>query len=365
MLLAEHCHNSTIVARFLTEARTAAALEHANIVKVYQIGECAHGHYFVMEYVDGSPLETVLQRNPLPVKTAVALQILVTDAVQYAHSKGVIHRDLKPGNIMLDRTRRPVVMDFGIAKFLGQSSSLTQQGAIMGTPGYMPPEQAGEDPTQIGPHSDVYSLGAILYSMLSGRPPFEEATALKTLLKVVSAEPPPPIHQFRADVPRELEAICLKCLNKRPADRYPSAQALADDLRRFRAGWRSGLGDSPASTRKAGKPVDTVRKKKASKTSNASAAAFLVEQTTGKKLPVAYGTAIIGRASDCDLVVRATDVSKRHCRITFDPARGMQVEDLQSINGISVNGRPVIRAVLKEGDELGVAGHRFRVVWAK
>src|SRR5207248_492709 len=176
-----------------------------------------------------------IERKVPPTSSAVAIMILIADAVHYAHESGVIHRDLKPANIMLDRAHRPVVMDFGIAKCVGKTS-LTHQGAIMGTPGYMPPEQAGEDLGRVGPHSDVYALGAILYSLLTGRPPFDESTALKTILKVISTELPPPIRGLRQDVPAELEAICLKCLRKKPEERYASALELSRDLRRFRAG---------------------------------------------------------------------------------------------------------------------------------
>src|SRR5262249_11432529 len=157
--------------RFLAEARAAASLAHPNIISIYQISECPAGPYFVMEFIDGPSLDALLSRT-LPVPWVVALMTTVAEAVHHAHERHVVHRDLKPGNIMLHQRKRPVVMDFGIAKVLGSGASLTRPGAVIGTPSYMPPEQAGEEPDKIGPHSDVYSLGAIAYTLLSGRVPF-------------------------------------------------------------------------------------------------------------------------------------------------------------------------------------------------
>src|SRR5262245_18943130 len=161
LLLAEHSANATLLQRFLTEARAAAGLQHPNIVQVHQVGECVAGPYFVMEFIDGPSLEVLISRT-VPVSWAVALLLTVSRAVRFAHEKGIIHRDLKPGNIMLHQSKRPVVLDFGIAKLLGKSSGWTLEGTVIGTPAYMPPEQAGDEPGKIGPHSDVYSLGAIL-----------------------------------------------------------------------------------------------------------------------------------------------------------------------------------------------------------
>jgi serine/threonine protein kinase len=329
--------NPMVVARFQSEARAAAALSHPNIVTVYQVGDCPLGPYFVMEHIDGGSLETLLQKGPVPIGGAVSLLIVVTEAVHYAHSKGIIHRDLKPANVMIDAFRRPVVMDFGIAKFVGKSSGLTQEGAIIGTPAYMPPEQAGSEFAEVGPHSDVYSLGAILYTLLAGQVPYEGETKLRTILKVVGPEMPPPVRSLRPEVPAALERVCMKCLNKQPADRYPTARALADELRRFRtAASRSGTSSQKA------------------------AAASLLLIAPGKQIRLFQGTTVIGRAADCDLVLRAADVSKHHCRIVFGPGE-MVVEDLGSANGTIVNGETVERAVLHEGDRLSIAGHTFEV----
>jgi serine/threonine-protein kinase len=345
MLPAGGLQSRTTLARFLSEARAAASLTHPNIVTIYQVGECPAGHFFAMEFVEGQTLESILRKGPVPIPWAAALVAAIADAVDYAHGKGIIHRDLKPGNIMIDRLRRPVVMDFGIAKVLGKSTSLTQQGDIVGTPSYMAPEQARSATVPIGPYTDVYSLGAILYTMLASRPPFEEATTLDTLLKVISDERPPPVRQFRPEVPDGLERICMKCLDKTHTARYPTARALADVLRRFRS---SGAGGKlePASSRRTLPSI------------------VLVARETGKEIRLYSGTVTIGRSSECDIKLKASDVSKRHCQLRIDPSQVL-VEDLGSANGIAVNGQPVRRSPLKDGDVLEIAGHAFEVRLAK
>jgi serine/threonine protein kinase len=268
------------------------------------------------------------------------LLIVVAEAVHYAHGRGVIHRDLKPANIMIDRARRPVVMDFGTAKCLGQSSNLTVEGAIVGTPAYMPPEQAGENTSQVGPPSDVYSLGAILYTLLSGRPPFNESTALRTILKVLSPEMPPPLHELREDIPAQLEHICMKCLSKAPGDRYASARDFALALRQFR--------------------TDTAQKRSSFSLRTLLPSVTLVAQPGGKAVRLFLPTVVIGRASDCEVVLRDPEVSKHHCRVFLKPNQVM-VEDLDSVNGTRVNGERIQTAELRDGDHLNVAGHLFQV----
>src|SRR5262249_24362349 len=233
-LLAHHFTHPAILQRFLGEARASAGLTHPNIVKVFQVGECSAGHFFAMEFIDGRTLKEILQERTAPIPWSVALTAVVAEAIHHAHQEGIIHRDLKPSNIMIDRFRRPVVMDFGLAKYIDKPSSITQLGVIVGTPAYMSPEQAGEEITEIGPASDIYSLGAILYTLLTGRPPFQEKTSLATVVKVASSEMPPPPSVFRKDVPLQLDEICMKCLNKNPSDRYVNAKALADQLSQFR-----------------------------------------------------------------------------------------------------------------------------------
>jgi serine/threonine protein kinase len=340
MLLSDHFQDPVCLARFLTEARTAAALGHPNIVNVFHVGECVFGHFFAMEYIDGQTLEAVLlAQKRAPVAWAVGLLITIGEAVHHAHGKGIIHRDLKPANIMIDRFRRPIVMDFGIAKFLGQSASLTQEGAILGTPAYMAPEQAGEGAGAVGPASDIYALGAILYTLLTARPPYDADTPLRTILKVIAPELPPPVQSLRPEVPAELERICTKCLSKRPADRYPTAEALVADLRRFRAQL------SPKKARSAAPRVPVV---------------MLVVGATGKEVRLRKSITLMGRASECRVVVKASDVSKYHCQVLRDVGQ-VVVEDLGSANGTFVNGRRVRRARLHDGDELRLADHAFQV----
>ncbi len=341
LLMPEHASNPQVLKRFLAEARAAARLTHPNIISIYQVGECAAGPYFVMEFIDGPSLEA-LQQRPLPVAWSAALLATVAEAVHHAHEKGIIHRDLKPGNIMLHQKKRPVVLDFGIAKVMGEGSgrSQTKLGTLIGTPAYMPPEQAGEEPGKVGPHSDVYSLGAILYTLLTGKPPFDEETTLKTLMRVVSDQPPPAVRSLRPEVPPRLEQIVMRCLEKDPARRYPSAHALAEDLNRFRAATRN----RPSSA--------TVRA--------ATSPSVVLVAPGGRQVALGRASTVVGRASECDLVIRSSDVSKRHCRIDIT-ADGATVEDLGSVNGTFVNGEQVQRHRLEDGDELDLAGHVFTV----
>jgi serine/threonine protein kinase len=341
LLPTDPSRSQTVLARFLAEARAAAALAHPNIVTIFQVGECAFGHYFAMEYVDGPTLEAVLRKGRLPIPWAVGLLIPVAEALHYAHGKGIIHRDLKPANIVIDHNRRPVIMDFGIAKMVGQTANLTQEGVIVGTPAFMSPEQARSGATPVGPRSDVYSLGAILYTLLAGRLPFDEGTTVDTLLKVVSPDPPRPVRDFRPEVPVALERVCLKCLSKDPADRPRTARALADGLRRIKAILPST------------KPgLSSVRRKVPS--------VLLVARETGKPVRLFNGTTLIGRASDCDIVLKAQDVSKRHCQILLEGGR-VVLEDLDSSNGTCVNGQAVEKCVLQDGDEVDIAGYVFTV----
>jgi tRNA A-37 threonylcarbamoyl transferase component Bud32 len=220
------------LARFRTEAEAIARLQHPNIVQVYEVGEHAGLPYLALELCAGGSLEKKLNGTPLPPREAAELVEKLAQAMHVAHGRGVIHRDLKPANVLLAEDGTPKVTDFGLAKKLDEAGQ-TATGAVMGTPSYMAPEQAGGKP--VGPLADVYALGAILYECLTGRPPFRAATALDTILQVVTDEPAPP-SLLAPQVPRDLETICLKCLRKDPTKRYASAQAMADDLRRFQAG---------------------------------------------------------------------------------------------------------------------------------
>jgi eukaryotic-like serine/threonine-protein kinase len=219
-------------ARFQREAEAVASLRHASIVQIYDVGEHDSWPYFTMEFLDGGSLAQTLAGTPQPARQAATLLATLAEAVQMAHSAGIVHRDLKPGNILLTATGIPKVADFGLARHLDGESAITLSGARIGTPSYMAPEQASAQPKTVGPAADIYSLGAVLYEMLTGRPPFRGETASETERQVLAEEPVPP-SRLNAKVPRDLETICLKCLHKVPERRYATAAALADDLRRF------------------------------------------------------------------------------------------------------------------------------------
>ena len=338
MMASEHFHNPVAQARFATEALAVAKLGHPNIIDIYQVGECHYGHYFAMEYVEGETLDDLLKKGPVALTRLLAIIIHIAEAVDFAHNKGIIHRDLKPANIMIDRFGRPIIMDFGIARMAGSEATLTQRGMGLGTPAFMAPEQAGDGPAKITKVSDVYALGAILYTAVTGRPPFHEENALRTLVKVVSDEPPPAVRQLNPDVPEELEHICMKCLEKKPENRYPSAWSLAKDVRRLHKELKRN-GGAPSTV------PSNLR---------------LKLTTTGKLVSITRSTTTFGRSRECDVVLNAPKVSKKHCQIIL--AEKVFIEDLDSSNGTFVNGKKVQRSSLKDGDELGIAGHLFQVL---
>jgi tRNA A-37 threonylcarbamoyl transferase component Bud32 len=223
------------VKRFRAEAEAAANLKHPNIVAIHEIGEHEGRHYFSMDYIEGKNLAQVCGGQPVAARQAAEWLKAIAEAVQFAHQRGVLHRDLKPQNILVDAEGRPHVTDFGLAKDLHADSGVTQTGAVMGSPSYMAPEQARGRNDLVGPASDVYSLGAVLYELLTGRAPFRGGSAMETLQRVANDEPARP-RSLNQDAPADLETICLKCLEKEPVRRYPTARALAEDVGRFLAG---------------------------------------------------------------------------------------------------------------------------------
>jgi WD40 repeat protein len=225
------------VARLRAEAESAAALQHPNIVQIFEVGEHDGLPFLVLEHVAGGSLAEQLHGTPWGPRRAAALVEVLARALDHAHQAGIVHRDLKPGNVLLAGDGTPKLADFGLAKHVGREGGLTETGAIVGTAGYMAPEQArGKSSTMpITPLTDVYGLGATLYELLTGRPPFQGPDAVETLMQVVHEEPVPP-RRLQPKVPRDLETICLKCLQKEPARRYASAAALAEDLGRFLRG---------------------------------------------------------------------------------------------------------------------------------
>jgi len=220
------------LARFRREAEAVARLHHPHIIKIHDVGDHGGLPFFALEYAEGGSLARSLTGSPLPVVRAASLVETLARAVQHAHQQGIVHRDLTPGNVLLMADGTPKIADFGLAKFILGGPPATESGAVLGTPAYMAPEQASGRTREIGPATDVYALGAIFYHLLTGRPPFTAETSLDTMMQVLADEPIPP-RRLQAKVPRDLETVCLKCLRKEAGKRYATAQALADDLRRF------------------------------------------------------------------------------------------------------------------------------------
>jgi WD40 repeat protein/tRNA A-37 threonylcarbamoyl transferase component Bud32 len=250
--------------RFRTEAEAAAHLDHPNIVPIYEVGESEGRHFFTMKFVEGGSVAEQIENRGLKIEdraenhppssilhsqsSIASLVAKTARAIHYAHQRGILHRDLKPANILLDASGEPLVSDFGLAKRADEASGLTLSGTILGSPNYMAPEQAAGGTKQLTTAADIYSLGAILYHLLAGRPPFRADTPLETMRKVVEEEPVPPskcevrsakcepnqwLTRRTSHLAPDLETICLKCLEKDPARRYPSAEALAEDLERW------------------------------------------------------------------------------------------------------------------------------------
>ena len=242
MILAGRFASAEQVRRFRAEMAAAAQLQHPNIVRIHEAGEHVGQPYFSMDYVEGGNLASLIREQPLPAMRAAGYVKTIAEAIHFAHEQGILHRDLKPSNVLIDSSDQPRVTDFGLVKRLADSpfstqdaTQLTLTGQVLGSPGYMSPEQASGQRGPVSVTSDVYSLGAILYHALTGHPPFEGESVTDTLHQVLHQEPMPP-RLVSAAVPVDLDSICLKCLEKNPANRYPSAAMLAGDLGRFQNG---------------------------------------------------------------------------------------------------------------------------------
>src|SRR5881409_2913263 len=219
----------THLKRFRLEAEAAARLEHPGIVPIHEVGEREGQCYFSMKFVEGGQLDEVVRRAPMSIRQAVELIAKVARTVHYAHEHGILHRDIKPGNILLDAKGEPHLTDFGLARLVESESSVTQTLDVLGTPSYMAPEQAVGNNAAVSSATDVYGLGAVLYQLLTGHPPFAGGTTYETIKLLENTEPRPP-RLLNPKVDRDLSTICLKCLEKNPKRRYASALALGEDL---------------------------------------------------------------------------------------------------------------------------------------
>src|SRR5438445_236070 len=227
-----HWASTPHLRRFRRDAEAAASLEHPQIVPIYEIGEREGSCYFSMKFVEGGQLDEVVRREPMPARRAAELLVKIAHTVQFAHERGILHRDIKPGNILLDRHGEPHLTDFGLARLVEAESTITNSFDVLGTPSYMAPEQAAGHVKELTAAADVYSLGAVFYQMLTGEPPFAGGTTYETIRLVLESEPRNPrVRNPKIDV--DLATICLKCLEKDPTKRYATAGVLADDIERW------------------------------------------------------------------------------------------------------------------------------------
>jgi serine/threonine protein kinase len=332
--------------RFLREAQSAAALSHPNICPVHDIGEIEGVPYLTMAFLDGRSLARHLGGKPIDVREAVVLTRKIALALNEAHSKGVIHRDLKPANIMLDGRGEPVVMDFGLARRADSVLQLTQQGEMMGTPAYMPPEQINGDVATMGPACDVWSLGMMLYEMLTGRLPF--TGDLFALLAQITADAPAPPSRYRAGLDPRLDAVCLRAMAKSPADRWPSMKAFAEALNPFVAATVPLPHLSPLSLRVLGTPF-------AYRPLPGQAVIRLGRQKRRPgEAPEAGNDVVLRVPNDDDLSAR---ISRQHLAILQSDGCYAVVD--YSKAGTLLNGAALTREVpveLADGDQLVVAG---------
>jgi hypothetical protein len=246
MILSGQFASESEIRRFRAEALAAAHLDHPNIVPIFEVGRHQGHAFFSMKLIGGGNLAHRLGRYRDDHEETARLMATIASAIHHAHRKGLIHRDLKPSNILIDELGQPLIADFGLVKRASDASSLTASGALLGTPAYMAPEQISGDETT--PATDIYSLGAVFYQILTGRPPFRGSGVAETLEQVLESDPVPP-RQFRSSIPRELEFICLRCLEKDPRKRYPTAAALAADLKRYLDGDELHAGPTSLATR--------------------------------------------------------------------------------------------------------------------
>ncbi len=300
MLIAGQYADPALRTRFLLEAESVAALDHPHIVRVFAFGEYNGHPYLAMEYLPrGTLAESIKKNGPFEALEATRLLAKLAEAVAHAHSHGVVHRDIKPLNVLLTADAEPRLADFGLAKSGRADQHLSVTGQVLGTPAYMAPEQAAGRVREVGTAADVYALGAVLYDLLTGRPPFQGASVAVTLQKVLTEEPSRP-RKLNAAIPRDLETMCLKCLEKDPARRYPTAQALADDLRRY-------LRNEPISVRPAGVLERGYKWGKRNKVVSGAAIAVFLSLVVGAGLSLAFGREATRQAAEAKKQKREAD----------------------------------------------------------
>ena len=335
--------------RFHQEAELSARLQHPNIVGVYEIGQWEQRPYLVMEYVAGGTLAAKCKKQPQPPLQAAALVEVLARTIDHAHRKDVLHRDLKPSNVLLTAEGEPKIADFGLATCIAVQSELTATGAALGTPGYMAPEQARKREGRIGPAADVYALGVILYEQLTGRLPVPASELMDFLLRLEKEEPIPP-RRLQPGVPRNLEVVCLKCLRKDPRHRYASAEALADDLRRF-------LDGKPVAARPASMVERAWRWAKRNPTlagALSASAGLLIVLAVGASVAAVLFRGERNRAVEAEeqtsaQKVRAEQLLAEALRSVAGEVRGMR---LRGERGAYFRGMPKLRAALAKAREL-------------
>jgi WD40 repeat protein len=336
------------VARFRAEAEAAARLQHPNIVQIYEVGQHQGLPYFSLEFCAGGSLAARLDGTPLPPRQAAELVTVLAHAVHAAHLAGVVHRDLKPANVLLAADNTPKITDFGLAKRLDDAGGQTQSGTILGTPSYMAPEQAAGKSKAIGPAADVYALGAILYELLTGRPPFKAETPLDTVLQVLSDEPVPP-GRLVPRLPRDVETVCLKCLRKEPGQRYAGADRLADDLEAYRDG-------RPIAARPVGRVERAWRWCRRNQALAAAGALVALALVAGSVVSTAFGiraNANAEQARQAQAAAQANAEEALRAQQTAEAARAEETRQRETAQGLArSNRRQFLDLLVSTGNRL-------------